>query len=663
MSLTLAEVMVKVGIDRASLNAGLDEAKATITSKMKSAEESSKMLLGGLAVAGAGILAFGAKSLQMAGNMETAQTAFTTMLGSAEKATALMKDLQQFGAETPFEFPEIQVAAKSLLAFGIGADEMKTKLREIGDVSSAVGAPIGEIAEIYGKAKTAGRLFAEDINQLTGRGIPIIQELAKQFNVSEGEVKGLVESGKVGFPELEKAFSSMTGEGGKFHDMMKAQSATLPGMWSTLMDNIGQSATVVGQELIKSFDLKEKLAGLIEGLDTISTLLSEKGLKGALAELFPPEAQATIVIIGGAILGALVPAFIALATAAWAAMVPLLPFMAAGAAIAALAFLIYTNWGNMKQFFVDLWTSVTATISGAITGITSTVTGWWTSITQGFSTAWNTIKTATSDVWNGIKNLVVDALKWLYDHNYYIKQLVDTIVALWKLVSEDTKQAWETITTFLSQKWQAISSTASNIWNGIKNFFTGLWNGISSEVSSTWEAIYSTISGKFNAISSVISNIGGTIRGIFTDLANSAYQWGSNLIGEFLDGFRSKIASVKAAASEVSSTVSKFLGFHSPAEEGAGADADKWGPNLITMFAQGIRQGVPMIENTVLGVSNVLSLLGVLPDTSVAGAAAMGNTMITGNTFYIREEADIDKVAEKLAKKQRDYNRGKGVKS
>ena len=645
MSLTLAEVMVKVGIDRASLNAGLDEARNTITTKMKSAEESSKMLLGGLSVAGAGLVAFGVKSLQMAGNVETAQTAFTTMLGSAEKAAALMKDLQAFGAETPFEFPEIQAAAKSLLAFGIGADEMKTKLREIGDVSSAVGAPIGEIAEIYGKAKTAGRLFAEDINQLTGRGIPIIQELAKQFNVSEGEVKGLVESGKVGFPELEKAFSSMTGEGGKFHDMMKAQSATLPGMWSNLMDNIGQSATVFGQELIKNFDLKDKLQGLIDGLGKISTLLSEKGLKGALAELFPPETQATIVIIGGAILGALVPAIYALAAGFWAAMVPLLPFIAAGAAIAALAFLIYQGWEPLKNFFSNLWE-----------GISSKVTGIWNSIKSTAEGVWNSIKDFFKKWGDELLLLAIGPAGWAV-------LLVTKIVENWDKIKETTSKIWEAITSFLSEKWQAVASTFSNIGNTIRSFFTGLWNGISSQVSSIWGTIHNTISSKFNSISSTISNIGSTVRGIFTNLASSAYQWGSNLISEFLRGFKSKIASIKSAAREVASSVSRVIGFRSPAKEGPGADADKWGPNLITMFAQGLRQGVPMIENTVLGVSNVLSLLGVMPDTSVAGAAAAGNTLISGNTFYIREEADIDKVAEKLAKKQRDYNRGRGVKS
>lgn len=62
----------------------------------------------------------------------------------------------------------------------------------IGDVAAGIHAPIGEIAEDAGEATVNGRLFADDINQLTRRGGPIIQELAKQFGVTDTEVKKLV---------------------------------------------------------------------------------------------------------------------------------------------------------------------------------------------------------------------------------------------------------------------------------------------------------------------------------------------------------------------------------------------------------------------------------------------------------------------------------------
>jgi tape measure domain-containing protein len=172
---------------------------------------------------------------------EQLKVSLEVLTGSAEAGQEALNNLVQFASTTPFELPEVQNAGRSLLAFGVEAEELTETLRRIGDVAAGVGAPLGELAEIYGKAKTQGRLFAEDINQLTGRGIPIIQELADQFGVSESEVKKLVESGKVGFDQLEQAFVSLTSEGGRFFDLMRRQSETVGGALSNLADKFTQA--------------------------------------------------------------------------------------------------------------------------------------------------------------------------------------------------------------------------------------------------------------------------------------------------------------------------------------------------------------------------------------------------------------------------------------
>lgn len=205
--------------------------------------------LAALAGAGSAIGSVG-WGLKLAADAEQSQVAFTTILKSADAAAKVMGDLRDFAAATPFEFPELRDAARSLLAFGVTADQLVPTMRMVGDVSSGIGAPIGEIAEIFGKAKVSGRLFMEDINQLTGRGIPIIQELARQFGVAESEVRNLVSNGSVNFGHLEAAFASMTGAGGQFADMMAAQSATLAGRWSTLKDSVSNLALQIGNTLL-----------------------------------------------------------------------------------------------------------------------------------------------------------------------------------------------------------------------------------------------------------------------------------------------------------------------------------------------------------------------------------------------------------------------------
>jgi tape measure domain-containing protein len=206
----------------------------------------------GAAVAGIGGIGAAALSwpLQLAANMEQTEAAFTTLLKDQTKAAALLQDLQKFAASTPFQFNELADASKKLLAFGSSASQVEGELRAIGDIASGIGAPIGEIAEIYGKARVQGRLFAEDINQLTGRGIPIIQELAKQFGVADQEVKKLVQDGAISFDNLEAAFKSLTSEGGKFAGGMARQSRTLNGAFSTLKDNLIAAFRPFGEALL-----------------------------------------------------------------------------------------------------------------------------------------------------------------------------------------------------------------------------------------------------------------------------------------------------------------------------------------------------------------------------------------------------------------------------
>lgn len=221
-------------------------------------------LLGGIGLAGAttAAVSFGVKS---AAAFEQTNVAFKTMLKSGSMAKDLLSDISKFAAETPFQFSELTDASKKLLAFGVTANDIVPTLKRIGDVSSGIGAPIGEIAELYGKAKVQGRLFAQDINQLTGRGIPIIQELAKQFNTTDDNVKNLVERGQVGFQHLEQAFKSMTSAGGQFAGLMEAQSQTLIGKWSSLKDSIELLARTWGEKLIPVMKLHVDLMNFAMG--------------------------------------------------------------------------------------------------------------------------------------------------------------------------------------------------------------------------------------------------------------------------------------------------------------------------------------------------------------------------------------------------------------
>lgn len=214
-------------------------------------------------------------ALNVASEMETTQTAFKTMLGSSAAMLETLGEIKKLAMSTPFEFPELANAGRMLLAFGMAAKDIPDTLRRIGDVSSAIAAPIGEIAEIYGKARTQGTLFAEDINQLTGRGIPIIRELGNVLGQPEAAIKKLAEEGKITFPLLDQAFRNLTGTGGQFFNMMAEQAKTSSGLWSTLKDGVNELFLALGTPLNDA--IKPVLTDAIDLMDQLKPMVVELG--------------------------------------------------------------------------------------------------------------------------------------------------------------------------------------------------------------------------------------------------------------------------------------------------------------------------------------------------------------------------------------------------
>lgn len=327
---TIANLIVRIGADTSDFNRG-----------MQAATKGSNMLMAGVAVAGAAMLALGAKSVIAAGNMEQTTMAFTTMMGSAEDATALLKDLQKFAATTPFQFTEISTASKSLMAFGVTGDNMIRTLTTLGDIASGIGMPLNELSEIYGKIKAQGQVYGDDIRQLGQRGIPIIKELAKVFNMDESAIKKLVESGKVGFADIETAFQNMTAEGSQFGGLMEAQSKTLLGKWSNFKDSMQLSMIELGKSISDAFNLKGALDAENEALGRFTALLQSGGLGYALDQIFGEKTKLAIFAVAGAISFALIPSLINTTRAEWAALAPLLPLAALGAVIGALGYVVY----------------------------------------------------------------------------------------------------------------------------------------------------------------------------------------------------------------------------------------------------------------------------------------------------------------------------------
>ena len=182
------------------------------------------------------------------GQFQQLEVAFNTMLGSADKADALMAQLVRTAAITPFDLESVAQGAKQLLAYGLKAENVNETLTRLGDIASGLSMPLNDLVYLYGTTMNQGRLYTEDLNQFTGRGIPMIQELAKVFGVAESKVKELVEAGKVGFPEVQKVIENLTGEGSKFGSMMEEQSKSITGQISNIEDAIASMFNDKGKQ-------------------------------------------------------------------------------------------------------------------------------------------------------------------------------------------------------------------------------------------------------------------------------------------------------------------------------------------------------------------------------------------------------------------------------
>lgn len=254
----MAEKVGSVYIDISAKMGSLEADLKALEAKLKGVDDKGKqtgssLMSMGKMIAGAGItgavIALGTAALKASAQMEQNRVAFTTMLGSADKAKKLLEEMTVFAANTPFELPQIVDGGKKLLAFGFAAKDIIPTLTKLGDVSAALGIPIGELSDIYGKMKVQGVIQAEELNQLAGRGIPVFTELAKVMGTSADKVKKLGSEGKISFKDLEQAFTNMTAKGSQFGGMMEAQSKTLAGQWSNFNDAIGKTLNLLGDEM------------------------------------------------------------------------------------------------------------------------------------------------------------------------------------------------------------------------------------------------------------------------------------------------------------------------------------------------------------------------------------------------------------------------------
>lgn len=246
-----------------------DKSTVTVDALMSSLKRTAAEI-GGLAA----IKKFGTDVIDATGKMQQLQVALSTILQSKSKADALLAEVTEFARKTPFNLDDVANGAKQLLAYGSSAETVVDELSMLGDMASGLQIPLSSLIYLYGTLRVQGRAYWRDIQQFQGRGVNVVEEMAKNLGVTQDQIKKLVEEGKIGFKDVEKAFQSMTSEGGKFNNMLENAAGTWPQRIANLEDTLFTKLVDFGNKYKEVFEFGIGTAEeLVEHLDDVISVI------------------------------------------------------------------------------------------------------------------------------------------------------------------------------------------------------------------------------------------------------------------------------------------------------------------------------------------------------------------------------------------------------
>ena len=189
---------------------------------------------------------FARQVVQTRGQVQQLEIAFRTLTKSQEKADELMNQLIDTAAKTPFDLMGIADSAKFLLGIRVPVEEVNDTLKMLGDIAAGVGAPLKDIAYLYGTTITKAHMDTMDLRQFTGRGIDLIGELSKQYGIATEQVQQYVAAGKVGAEDFKRAIKVIRET--TFNNLMEEQSKSLTGQIANLGDSIDMMMNEIGKK-------------------------------------------------------------------------------------------------------------------------------------------------------------------------------------------------------------------------------------------------------------------------------------------------------------------------------------------------------------------------------------------------------------------------------
>ena len=230
----LTKTKAKVNIDTSNIssaNGGI----SSLIGKFSSAKAAVGGFMGAFAVSA--LVDFGKEAIDAQSKVEQLEISFRTLLGSQEKASALIAEIKSYGTVTPYDTEGLAQAARLMLSYGMSSSKIMPTLQMLGDIAMGDKDKLQSLTLAFSQMSASGRVCKEDLNQMVDAGFNPLQIISEKTGKSIGELTDEVSKGAISVQDIEQAFIDATSEGGKFHNMVNNMSDSIAGKTAQMTDN------------------------------------------------------------------------------------------------------------------------------------------------------------------------------------------------------------------------------------------------------------------------------------------------------------------------------------------------------------------------------------------------------------------------------------------
>lgn len=585
-------------------------------------------------------------------SIETYQTSFEVMTGSAEKAAEVIDRLKKVGAETPFELSDLADTTQLLMNYGLTADEAMDKMMMLGDISQGSADKMSRIAMAYGQMSSAGKVQLEDVKQMIEAGFNPLQEISESTGESMSSLYDRISKGTISVDEITASMERATSEGGKYYQSMEKQSQTFDGMISTLKDNAQQLLGDVVQPISDSM-VSTLLPAAIDSINQMANAFQTQGVDGliqagsqVLANLLTGIAQALPNMITTAV--QVIQAFIT-------SLNTNLPQMlsAGGQILITLAQGIISLLPSLGQLALNIILNLANAISANAPQMIPKAAEVLLNFAQGIISNLPKIVDAGINILISLAMGVANALPQLIEK---VPKLINEFCAkIDSLLPKLLAAGIGVIVTLgmgIIQSIPTIIANAGEIVKAILNVITHL------NLFSTGANI---IKGLGSGIKSLFGSIGSIIKSLITKIKNPFnIDWssiGKNIVNGIANGIRnfagSIVSAAKSAAKSALNAAKSFLGIHSPSK----VFQDEVGKYMALGMGVGFEKNIP-VDDMKHGLSaSIRALQKRSVEITSASTGTSGNVWIDRGTVTRSNNEDVQNLMKAVKQLTRYANR------